>query len=144
MRLREFGTTSMKVSEVGFGSWAIGGQAYGTVNKAESLNALARAEELGCNFVDTALVYGESENVLGEYLAGRRSRWLIATKYSGQEGGLTATVEQQLRNLRTDTIDFYQIHWMPRGKDYSPRKPSTSPRRDRNTCRASPATEAER
>jgi myo-inositol catabolism protein IolS len=72
---------------------------------------------LGCNFVDTALVYGGSEVVLGEFLDGRRSRWLIATKYSGQEGGLTATVEQQLRNLRTDVIDFYQIHWMPRGKD---------------------------
>jgi aryl-alcohol dehydrogenase-like predicted oxidoreductase len=117
MRLRQFGTTSMKVSEVGFGSWAIGGQSYGAVDKAESLNALARAEELGCNFVDTALVYGDSEAVLGEFLEGRRSRWLIATKYSGQEGGLTATVEQQLRNLRTDVIDFYQIHWMPVGKD---------------------------
>lgn len=117
MRLREFGMTGMKVSEVGFGSWAIGGEGYGAVDKAESLRALARAEELGCNFVDTALVYGQSEHVLGEFLADRRSRWLIATKYSGQPGGLTATVEQQLKNLRTDAIDFYQIHWVPRGKE---------------------------
>ena len=117
MRLRKFGATSMRVSEVGFGAWAIGGQSYGSVDKADSLRALARAEELGCNFVDSALVYGESENVLGEFLEGRRSRWMVATKYSGQEGGLTATVENQLRNLRTDVIDFYQVHWMPRGKD---------------------------
>lgn len=117
MRLRELGATGLKVSEVGFGSWAIGGESYGTVDKEESLRALARAEELGCNFVDTALVYGQSEVVLGEFLAGRRSRWLIATKYSGQPEGLVATVERQLRNLRTDTIDLYQIHWAPRGKD---------------------------
>lgn len=117
MRLRQFGTTDMHVSEVGFGAWAIGGGSYGAVDKSESLRALAKAEELGCNFVDTALVYGESENVLGEFLEGRRSRWLIATKYSGQEGGFTAAVERSLKNLRTDVIDFYQIHWVPRGKE---------------------------
>ena len=117
MQLREFGNTGVKVSEVGFGAWAIGGQSYGAVNKADSLRALARAEELGCNFVDTALVYGDSELVLGEFLAGRRSRWIVASKYSGQEGGMTATVEKQLTNLATDVIDFYQIHWMPRGKE---------------------------
>lgn len=117
--MRQFGTTSMQVSEVGFGAWAIGGQSYGAVDKADSLSALARAEELGCNFVDTAQVYGDSENVVGEFLEGRRSKWLVATKYSGQEGGLTANVEKQLRNLRTDVIDFYQIHWMPRGQEES-------------------------
>lgn len=117
MRLREFGATGLKVSEIGFGSWAIGGQGYGAVDTTQSLRALALAEELGCNFVDTALVYGDSERVLGEFLAGRRERWVIATKYSGQQGGMTATVEQQLKNLRTDVIDFYQVHWMPRGQD---------------------------
>jgi aryl-alcohol dehydrogenase-like predicted oxidoreductase len=75
------------------------------------------AEELGCNFVDTALVYGDSERVLGKFMEGRRSRWIVATKYSGQPAGMTATVERQLTNLQTDVIDFYQLHWMPRGKD---------------------------
>ena len=74
-------------------------------------------EELGCNFVDTAEVYGDSEAILGEFLAGRRDRWRIATKYSGQRGGLLALAERQLRHLGTDTIDFYQIHWVPRGPD---------------------------
>ena len=117
MRLREFGATGLRVSEVGFGAWAIGGQAYGAVDRAESLRALARAEELGCNFVDTALVYGDSERVLGEFLQDRRPRWIVATKFSGQSGGMTATVERQLQNLRTDVIDFYQIHWVPGGQD---------------------------
>ena len=119
MTFREFGSTGLKVSEVGFGSWAIGGQAYGAVDKQNSLQALARAEELGCNFVDTAAVYGESERVLGEFIAGRRSRWIIASKYSGQAEGMTATLERQLRDLRTDVIDFYQIHWVPRGNEES-------------------------
>ncbi|HMN42987.1 MAG TPA: aldo/keto reductase [Povalibacter sp.] len=117
MRFRDFGGTGLKVSEVGFGSWAIGGQGYGAVDKSESLRVLARAEELGCNFVDTAAVYGESERVLGEFLEGRRSKWIVATKYSGQDAGLTATLERQLADLRTDVIDYYQLHWVPSGKD---------------------------
>ena len=117
MRLRQFGSTDLRISEVGFGSWAIGGASYGAVDKSESLRALARAEELGCNFIDTAGVYGESENVIGEFLADRRSRWVVATKYSGQPEGLTALVDTQLKRLRTDVIDLYQLHWMPRGKE---------------------------
>ena len=113
MRMRDFGSTGFKVSEVGFGAWAIGGQAYGRVQRDESLNALARAEEFGCNFVDTARVYGDSEVVLGAFLRGRRSRWIIASKYSGQAEGLERTLEEQLRRLETDVIDFYMIHWAP-------------------------------
>jgi myo-inositol catabolism protein IolS len=113
MPYRRFGATGLKVSEVGFGAWAIGGQAYGAVERQESLRALARAEELGCNLVDTALVYGDSELVLGEFLRGRRSRWIVATKYSFQSPGMTATVEKQLTRMGTDYIDFYQLHSMP-------------------------------
>lgn len=113
MRLRDFGSTGIKVSEVGFGAWAIGGQAYGQMDRSESLRALARAEELGCNFVDTAWVYGDSELVLGEFLRGRRSRWVVASKFSGQPEGMERTIEDQLRRLETDVIDFYMIHWAP-------------------------------
>jgi aryl-alcohol dehydrogenase-like predicted oxidoreductase len=119
MRLRDFGATGMKVSETGFGAWAIGGQAYGAVDRAMSLDALARAEELGCNFVDTAMVYGDSELVLGEFLRGRRDRWLVATKYSGQEEGMERVLEQQLQRLGTDRIDFYMVHWAPDASEQS-------------------------
>ena len=117
MRMRDFGTTGMRVSEVGFGAWAIGGQAYGDVQRAESLNALARAEELGCNFVDTAAVYGDSEAVLGEFLKGRRSRWIVSTKFSGQAEGLERTLEGQLQRLGSDAVDFYMIHWAPSAEE---------------------------
>lgn len=113
MPYRRFGATGLRVSEVGFGAWAIGGKAYGAVDRQDSLRALARAEELGCNLVDTAMVYGDSEVVLGEFLRGRRSRWIVATKYSGQAAGMTATLDQQLARLGTDFVDFYQLHWVP-------------------------------
>lgn len=117
MPYRRFGATGLEVSEIGFGSWAIGGKAYGAVERKDSLDALAHAEELGCNFVDTAMVYGDSELVLGEFLRGRRSRWLVATKYSFQSRGMTATVEAQLKRLSTDVIDFYQLHALPEHPD---------------------------
>ena len=119
MEYRNFGKTGMQVSALGFGAWAIGGNSFGAVNRQESLRALAHAEELGCNFLDTAGVYGDSEAILGEFLVGRRNRWQVATKYSGQAEGLLALAERQLRQLGSDAIDFYQIHWVPRGQDES-------------------------
>jgi len=117
MPYREFGKTGLRISELGFGAWGIGGNSYGAADRAESLAALARAEELGCNFVDTAAVYGQSEDVLGEFLQGRRDRWVVATKFSGQDAGMTATLEAQLQRLRTDHVDFYMVHWLPRGDE---------------------------
>jgi len=112
MRFREFGKTGMRVSEVGFGAWGIGGD-FGHIEKSDALAALSRAEELGCNFVDTAGVYGNSEEILGEFLPARRDRWFVATKYSGQAGGLVALAEKQLSRMRIEYIDFYMIHWAP-------------------------------
>jgi aryl-alcohol dehydrogenase-like predicted oxidoreductase len=113
MPYRAFGSTGLEVSELSFGAWAIGGASYGAVDRAEALSALARAEALGCNLVDTAGVYGDSEQVLGEFLRGRRDRWLVSTKYSGQKPGMTATLESQLRMLGSDHVDFYMVHWVP-------------------------------
>ena len=87
----------------------------------EALRALSQAEDLGCNYVDTAPVYGASEAILGEFLQGRRDRWFVATKYSWQPDGidgwqpghLHASLEQQLRRLRTDYVDCYQLHSRP-------------------------------
>lgn len=114
MPYRPFGRTGLQVSEVGFGAWGIGGKSYGPVERQQALSALARAEELGCNFVDTAQGYGNSEEVLGDFLQGRRNRWIVATKFSGQSQGLTKTLESQLRTLRIDAVDYYQLHWVPR------------------------------
>ncbi len=114
MQYRQLGNTSLRISEIGFGAWGIGGASYGVVEKTESLRALAVAEELGCNVIDTAAVYGDSEQVIGEFLRGRRDKWILATKYSGGKDSLSATLEQQLQRLGTNVIDLYQIHWVPR------------------------------
>jgi myo-inositol catabolism protein IolS len=119
MQQRSFGRTGLLVSERGFGAWAIGGSAYGAVSAEDALDALAKAEELGCNFVDTAAVYGESEALLGRFLPGRRDRWVLASKYSAQPEGLTTTLERQLTRLRTDRVDLYQIHWAPSAEQES-------------------------
>jgi aryl-alcohol dehydrogenase-like predicted oxidoreductase len=118
MKFRNFGKTGMVFSEVGFGGWGIGGQAYGRVERSEAVRAMARAEELGCNLVDTGMRYGDSELVIGEFLKDRRSKWHVATKYSGQPEGVEATIEQQLVRLGVDAIDFYQIHWAPSKAEY--------------------------
>lgn len=115
---RAFGRTGMSASALGFGAWAIGGQAYGAVDRAEALRALARAEALGCDLVDTAAVYGDSESILGEFLRGRRERWFVSTKFSGQPEGLRATLDAQLRRIGSDRVEFYMVHWMPgRGEE---------------------------
>lgn len=89
MKRRLLGRTDSAVSEAGFGAWAIGGNrygnSYGPTDDAESLRAVRRAVELGCNFFDTADVYGHghSEEILGEALVGVRQQVIIATKVGG-------------------------------------------------------------
>jgi myo-inositol catabolism protein IolS len=99
------------------GGAGIGGTAFGAVSEREALGALEAAEECGCNFIDTARIYGDSERVLGQRLRTRRDHWIVATKYSGQKAGLRATLEEQLQRLGVDAVDVYQIHWVPRGRD---------------------------
>lgn len=113
MQYRMLGKSGIKVSEVSFGGLQLARQVRTPEARQDALNALARAEELGCNLVDTASVYWDSELVIGEFMRGRRDRWLISTKYSGQDAGLEATLENQLRRLETDAVDIYLIHWAP-------------------------------
>lgn len=83
MKERGFGKTGLRVSEVGFGCWAIGGNAYGAVRDEDSLDALEAAWDHGVNFFDTADIYGEghSEKLLGKFLKGKpRDRLILATK----------------------------------------------------------------
>lgn len=113
MQYRVLGKSGIKVSEVSFGGLQLARQVRTPEARQDALNALTRAEELGCNLVDTASVYWDSELVIGEFMQGRRDRWLISTKYSGQDAGLEATLENQLRRLGTDAVDIYLIHWAP-------------------------------
>src|SRR5215213_120768 len=82
MEYRDLGTTGMRVSEIGFGAWAIGGDAWGPVEDTDSLAAMERAMELGINFIDTADVYGDgrSESLVAKAIKGRRDEVILSTK----------------------------------------------------------------
>ncbi len=132
MQHRTLGRTGLSVSEVGFGAWAIGGNAhgnsYGPTDDATSIAAVRTAVELGCTFFDTADVYGwgHSEELLGEALEGRRGDVVLATKVGGDfyhggvrmnfaPGYLGFALERSLKRLRTDHVDLYQLHNPPAG-----------------------------
>src|SRR3954453_7900571 len=126
MELTNIPGTSLNVSPVAIGTWAIGGWMWGGTDETESLSTIRAAFEHGINIVDTAPVYGfgRSEEIIGKAIAeGRlRSDVLIATKAGLQWDGervsrnasrarILREVEESLRRLRTDYIDIYQIHW---------------------------------
>lgn len=130
MRYRILGKTGLKVSEVGFGAWAIGGNhygnSYGPTDDKVSLEAVERAFELGCNFYDTADVYGHghSEELLGEALRGHRNDVILATKVGGDFyrdpprmnfdlDYLEFASAKSCERLQTDYIDLYQLHNPP-------------------------------
>jgi aryl-alcohol dehydrogenase-like predicted oxidoreductase len=130
MKLRKLGSTGLEVSEVGFGAWAIGGNehgnSYGPTDDDESLRALTTALDQGCNFFDTADVYGHgrSEELIGRAVKGRRDQVVIATKGGSDfyhepprlnftESHLIFAVDQSLKRLGTDYIDLYQLHNPP-------------------------------
>jgi len=127
---RTLGRTGLSVSEIGFGAWAVGGNAfgnsYGPTDDAESTRAIRRAFELGCNFFDTADVYGHghSESLLGAALHDIRDQVFIATKVGGNfydrdvhldftPAYLRFAVERSLQRLRTHRIDLLQLHNPP-------------------------------
>jgi aryl-alcohol dehydrogenase-like predicted oxidoreductase len=118
--------TSLNVSRVALGTWAIGGWMWGGTNEAESIATIRAAVEHGINVIDTAPAYGfgRSEEIVGKALAegGLRSRVLIATKVglewkdgnvfrNASRARIMREIEDSLRRLRTDHIDIYQVHW---------------------------------
>jgi aryl-alcohol dehydrogenase-like predicted oxidoreductase len=121
MNYRELGNTGLMISEVSFGTWAIGGS-WGKTSDAEALKSLDYAIEQGVNFFDTADVYGDghSEELLAKATKGREDRIYIATKFC-RKGDIfdpenysyekvSAYCEDSLRRLNREAIDLYQIH----------------------------------
>ena len=130
-----FGRTDMRITRVGFGSWAVGGGdwavGWGHQEDADSIAAIRRAVRLGVNWIDTAAVYGlgHSEEVVAEALADipASERPLVFTKCgltwgedraaspsrTGTAASLRRELEQSLTRLRTERIDLYQMHWTP-------------------------------
>ncbi|MCX8278943.1 aldo/keto reductase [Phyllobacterium sp. 0TCS1.6C] len=132
MQYRKFGNTERKVSEIGFGAWAIGGS-WGEVSDAGARAALHAALDAGMTFIDTADVYGDgrSERIIAEVLrersgdrpfvatkAGRRLSPHTASGYTLEN--LTAFIERSLKNLATDCLDLVQLHCPPTEVLYRP------------------------
>jgi aryl-alcohol dehydrogenase-like predicted oxidoreductase len=126
MEFAEIPGTSLKVSRVAIGTWAIGGWMWGGTDEAESIATIRAAVEHGINVVDTAPVYGfgRSEEIVGKAIAeaNLRSHVVIATKTglewqngkvfrNASRARIMQEVEDSLRRLRTDYLDIYQVHW---------------------------------
>ena len=140
MRYRDFGKTGMKVSEIGFGAWALGDESWwGKQYDKDSFKALEKALELGVNFIDTAAVYGDgkSEKLIREFLKTRREKVIVCTKtppatgvwrpnpwerwedvYS--EAYLRKDIEERLTNLGTDCLDILVLHTWTRAWNRDP------------------------
>jgi aryl-alcohol dehydrogenase-like predicted oxidoreductase len=126
---RRLGRTGIEVTEVGYGAWGIGGTGWIGARDDESLQALNHAIDLGLNFIDTALGYGDghSEQLVGQVVRERSEEIFVATKVPPKNrqwpapDGVAADdaypddhvrdcVDKSLRNLGLDSIDVLQFH----------------------------------
>jgi aryl-alcohol dehydrogenase-like predicted oxidoreductase len=131
MERRRLGNSSLEITPIGFGAWAIGGGdwvfGWGPQDDAESQAAIERAVDLGINWIDTAAVYGlgHSEKIVARALASMPAsrRPYVFTKcslvwdetgrvsHSLKAVSVRREIEDSLRRLKVDAIDLYQIHW---------------------------------
>ncbi len=114
MHLRNFGNTRRQVAEIGQGSWQIE-----VARKADAVSALRAGMDLGMTHLDTAEMYGSgaSEQVIGEAIRGRRAEVFLVSKVLPSNASTRGTVlacEQSLKNLGTDHLDCYLLHWRGR------------------------------
>ena len=125
MRSREFGRTGRKVSEIGFGAWAIGAS-WGRVDETDALAALNAGLDSGMTFIDTADVYGDgrSERLIARVLKERGGeRPFVATKAGRRlpaqtvagytRENLNSWIDRSLGNLEVDRLDLVQLHCPP-------------------------------
>jgi aryl-alcohol dehydrogenase-like predicted oxidoreductase len=125
MEKRRLGDSELFPSVIGFGAWAAGKTGWGDVDERAIVEAIQTAYDLGVNFFDTAPFYGygESERILGKTLKSVRDKVIFATKFGivwDTKGGFVIDVsrknilreiDESLKNLGTDYIDLYQVHW---------------------------------
>lgn len=140
MDQRQLGASSLYVSPIILGTWAIGGWMWGGTDEKEAIRAIHASIDAGVNTIDTAAIYGfgKSEQIVGKAIKGRRDEVVIATKcgmrWDTNEGSepwpqkdmhgkdiiirknskpasIIHECEQSLKRLGIDVIDLYQIHW---------------------------------
>jgi aryl-alcohol dehydrogenase-like predicted oxidoreductase len=120
MRYRTLGRTGIKVSPYGLGTLMFA-TSVGNKDPQDSIRVIHKALDAGINLLDSADAYGDSEEVVGRALKGRRDNVVLATKFGrpagddpNQQGAsrrwIMRAVESSLRRLQTDHVDIYQVH----------------------------------
>jgi diketogulonate reductase-like aldo/keto reductase len=107
---RAFGSTGMMFSTIGLGTWAMESE------ERSAAAALHRGLDEGANHIDTAELYGggEVERIVGRAIRGRRQRLYLVSKVRPSNAGYAQTIaacERSLKNLGTDYLDIYLLHW---------------------------------
>jgi aryl-alcohol dehydrogenase-like predicted oxidoreductase len=118
MELRMLGTSNIKISPIVMGTWQAGKDMWVGIDDTESTQAIKAAYDAGITTFDTAEVYGNghSEKIVGNALCDVRARVVIATKVFSNHLQYKQVIDAchgSLKNLNTDYIDLYQIHWPP-------------------------------
>lgn len=118
------GKTNLKVSAIGLGAWALGGgYDWGNTDFSAVQQTVDAALQAGIRLIDTAPIYGNSEEVIGRALQGRRQQVLLSTKCGLVKNGswtdhdlrpqtIGTQLENSLCQLKTDYIDIYSIHYL--------------------------------
>jgi len=127
VRTRPFDKRGIEVSEIGIGTWQLGGTEWGDVSDDQALETLAAAADAGVTMIDTADIYGlgRSEAFVGRFLKGRpdRHRYFVATKFGRRPDPgwpknfasdvLVQHTEDSLRRLGVEALDLTQTHCIP-------------------------------
>ena len=116
MQLRRLGKSDLKISPILMGTWQAGKEMWVGIEDAQTTSAIRAAFEVGITTFDTAEAYGKghSERVLGAAVSDFRDRVILATKVFPNHlkaEQVTEACYRSLKNLKTDIIDLYQIHW---------------------------------
>ena len=116
MQKRYLGQTNIEITPLLVGTWQAGKKMWAGIEDKESIRAIRAAFEAGITTIDTAEIYGEghSESIVAQALADVRERVIYATKVFANHlkyEEVIAACDRSLKNLQTDYIDLYQIHW---------------------------------
>ncbi|MDZ7582149.1 MAG: aldo/keto reductase [Deltaproteobacteria bacterium] len=127
MELRYLGSSEIKISPIVMGTWQAGKDMWVGIDDRESIAAIRAAYDAGITTFDTAEAYGNghSERIVAEALSGVRNRVVYATKVFANHlryDQVIKACERSLKNLATDAIDLYQVHW-PAGSFNTPKVP---------------------
>ena len=134
MLYRNFGNSDLKTSVIGFGGWPMGRGHYGSFDEGEVVRSIHAAIDAGVTLFDTAAVYGwgEGEKLLGQALKGKRDKVVLVSKgglfwdapgepsqRNSSREHLANGLEESLRNLQTDYLDLFLIHWPDESRPFT-------------------------